>query len=122
LWGYLQVAKRLPPGGTREREEWRALLIRAAQPGVCAKISGLYPPIGDRASWTTDAIRPFIEIALEVFHPARLMFGGDWPLCTVAGGYERWCEAVGSILGDLSPAERDEISDGTATRFYGVHP
>jgi predicted TIM-barrel fold metal-dependent hydrolase len=46
------------------------------------------------------------------------MFGSDWPVCAVAGGWNRWAEAVAELAAELSTAERDAVLAGTATRFY----
>ena len=76
-----------PPIGQAGVEPWWTLIERAAEhPRVLAKVSGLYPR-ADPSAWTTDAIRPFVAHALEQFGADRLMYGGDWPVCVLAGGY-----------------------------------
>jgi L-fuconolactonase len=111
-----------PVGGTRkQRAEWRALLsAAAANPRVYAKVSGLYAAAGDPAGWTTDDVRPFFEDALEVFGARRLMYGGDWPISEIAGGYERTWESVQQLVAELSVSERDALLGGTAANFYRI--
>jgi L-fuconolactonase len=46
------------------------------------------------------------------------MFGSDWPVCLIAGGWNRWAAAVEELVGELSAAEQDAVLAGTATRFY----
>ncbi|MEU4052482.1 amidohydrolase family protein [Streptomyces olivaceus] len=113
-----------PVGGTPEdRAEWRRLLTAAARrPGVHAKLSGLYATTGALDTWTTDQVRPFVEDALEVLGPERVMYGGDWPISVLAGGYARTWEAVGALLAPLAPAERTAVLGGTAARFYRIDP
>lgn len=76
-----------PPLGQVTVEPWWTLLAWAAEhPNVHAKLSGLYPGPGTTAQ-TTDSIRPFVRHAVELFGADRLMYGGDWPICVLAGGY-----------------------------------
>jgi L-fuconolactonase len=105
-----------PPLGRDDWEPWRTLLrAAAANPLVYAKVSGLYPP---RAEWAAADIRPYVEFAIELFGPGRLMFGSDWPVAELAGGYQRVWSAISSVLGELPPADRDAILGGTARVFY----
>jgi L-fuconolactonase len=82
---------------------------------VYAKVSGLYPP---QPGWTAADIRPYVEFAIELFGPGRLMFGSDWPVAELAGGYQRAWSAISSVLGELPPPDRDAILGGTARAFY----
>ena len=85
-----------PPIG--RDESWvagwqRNLRAAAANPNVLAKVSGLFPARGDLADWTADDVRPFLHDALEAFGAERLMWGSDWPIVDLAGGYAKvWTE------------------------------
>ncbi|WP_399881618.1 amidohydrolase family protein [Streptomyces sp. BBFR51] len=112
-----------PPvgGGPGERARWRRLIAAAArQPRVHAKLSGLYPASGPLDAWTADEVRPFVEDALDLFGPGRLMYGGDWPLSLLAGGYERTWASFRELLAPLAPADRADVLGGTAARFYRI--
>jgi L-fuconolactonase len=111
-----------PIGGTADdRLRWRDLLTAAAEnPRTHAKLSGL-APFGN-PSWNVDQLRPFVDDALELFGPNRLIYGGDWPICELAGGYERTWAAMTELLAPLSPHERAAILGGTAEIFYGTEP
>ena len=50
------------------------------------------------------------------------MYGGDWPISVLAGGYARTWEAVGALLAPLADAERAAVLGGTAARFYRLDP
>lgn len=109
-----------PPIG-RDLEGWSRLLARAAaSPNVHAKVSGLYPAEGDRAPWRLDDLRPAFETALRLFGPSRLMFGSDWPICEVAGGYEAVAGALFSLIDELDEPARAALRGETAARFYGL--
>lgn len=109
-----------PIGGTaQERLRWRGLLRdAAAHPLVHAKLSGLYPPQGDATAWSVDDIRPFIDDAVEILGPARLMYGSDWPIVVRAGGHHRAHAALTEIIGGWDAADRDAALGGTASAFY----
>ena len=100
---------------------WRAPLAElAGEPNVTAKLSGLITE-ADWAQWTVDDLRPYVETALELFGPDRLMFGSDWPVCLLAGSYGQVLRALRAALdGATGPADREAIFAGTAVRAYGL--
>jgi L-fuconolactonase len=110
-----------PPIAAGESEPWRALIARAARyPNVYAKVSGLYPSSNDRDPWTVEDLRPIVHFALEIFGAERLMFGSDWPICEVAGGYDVVAKALFSIFDELGPGERGAVLGNTAAAVYGL--
>jgi L-fuconolactonase len=107
-----------PPVASGEFTLWSELIAAAATyPNVTAKISGLDTAAGPD-SYNVEAIRPYVEHALQHFGPERLMFGSDWPVSVLAGGYASWWETVGRLLAELSIDERGLILGGTATATY----
>ncbi len=84
------------------------------------KVSGLYAATGDPDDWTVDAIRPIFDHVLDAFGPDRLMYGGDWPVSLIAGGYARVWSGIDELLGGLDAADRDLILAGTARSFYSL--
>ncbi len=99
-------------------EPWRRELGEIARrPNVYCKLSGLATE-ADHERWSIDDLRPYVETALEVFTPRRLMFGSDWPVCTLATSYARWVETVTALVSQLSPSEQGAILGGTALEAY----
>jgi L-fuconolactonase len=87
---------------------WAAELRAAAEARqVVAKVSGL---------WYLDDARPAFELALDTFGPERLMYGSDWPVSLLGGGYRRVWEQTRALTDD--PA----ILGGNALRIYGLQP
>ncbi|MCA9119588.1 MAG: amidohydrolase family protein [Planctomycetaceae bacterium] len=84
---------------------------------VVCKFSGVVTEVRD-ASWSTDSIRPYWEVALEAFGPNRLMFGSDWPVCLLRSEYSKWVSTVRELISELSPTEQAEIMGATACRTY----
>lgn len=110
-----------PPigGSDAERRQWRALISECAQnPRVVAKVSGLYSAQGALDSWTVDLVRPFVDDAVKIFGADRLLYGGDWPIADLAGGYARTWDAITACLAPLSEDERHAVLEGTARRVY----
>jgi L-fuconolactonase len=99
-------------------EDWaRALRALSACPNVWAKLSGLVTE-ADWSAWRADQIRPCLEVAFECFGPQRLLIGSDWPVCTLAGDYERVMDVVAGFLAGRPAAERDAVLGGNAARFW----
>lgn len=110
-----------PPIGLPEREPWWQLIARAAEaPLVHAKVSGLYSATAQSSSWTPDAVRPYFDRALEVFGADRLMYGGDWPISVLSGGYDRVWDGLSVLFSELDAHDRQAVLGGTAERFYGI--
>lgn len=110
-----------PPIGLDSAEPWDSLMAAAAQnPNVFGKVSGLYSATPDLAAWSTDLIAPFIDRALHLFGPDRLMYGGDWPVSILAGGYTRVWQGLTPIVDTLAPHEREALLGRTAARCYEI--
>jgi L-fuconolactonase len=61
-----------------------------------------------------------VEFALELFGAGRLMFGSDWPVAELGGGYVKVWTELSKIFDELSGPERDAVLGGTASRYYGL--
>ena len=108
------AAGELQPWATHLRE-------LAARKHISCKLSGIVTEaVRDR--WKIEDLRPFVEVALDAFGPARLLFGSDWPVCTVAASFPRWCETAEELLRNCTAAERDAIFGLNAQRIYKLAP
>jgi L-fuconolactonase len=101
-------------------EGWReGIRDLAALPNVTCKLSGIVTEAHwDR--WIPADLRPFLEVVLEAFGPARLMIGSDWPVCLLAADYAAVIGLVGDFIATLSADEQAAILGGTAARFYRI--
>jgi L-fuconolactonase len=84
---------------------------------VVCKLSGLVTE-ADWDTWTEEQVRPVIGTVLDVFGPERVMFGGDWPVLTLASGYPRWHRLVEQALAGLDEEQAEQVRSGTAVRTY----
>ncbi|HJM54146.1 MAG TPA: amidohydrolase family protein [Dehalococcoidia bacterium] len=101
-------------------EPWLSDLKRVAEiPGVHCKVSGMVTE-ADTDNWNPDALTPYVANVIEMFGYDRLMFGSDWPVCTLAGTYEQVFQAAKQALGPMSDANRDAVFGGNAEQFYGL--
>ena len=104
-----------PPIASGELEPWAThMRTLAAHENVVCKLSGMVTE-ADWETWTVDDLRPYAETVLEAFGPDRVMFGSDWPVCTLAASYDRWVEAAEALVG---PADHEMIFGETARRTY----
>ena len=109
-----------PPIAAARLDPWRDdIRALARHPHVSCKLSGMVTEARLR-QWRREDFLPYMETALEAFSPERLMFGSDWPVCTLSGEYAEVAGIVDDFLGRLAPAERAAIEGGTAARVYGL--
>lgn len=99
---------------------WRdAFAACGAFPNVFCKLSGMVTE-ADWANWSPADLKPYIDEALEVFGPDRLMYGSDWPVCELAASYGQVHDALETNLAALSESEKSAIFSGTARAFYSL--
>ncbi|SFU90076.1 L-fuconolactonase [Methylobacterium sp. 174MFSha1.1] len=92
---------------------WReAMAALAARPNVWCKLSGLLTEAGEGG---TEAVRPYAEAILDLFGPARVLWGSDWPVLNLAGAYGDWLDACRALV---PPAHHDAVFGGNAVSFY----
>ncbi|MEU1498082.1 amidohydrolase family protein [Streptomyces sp. NPDC005732] len=107
-----------PPIASGALEPWAGRLrTLAALPNTVGKLSGLVTE-ADLARWKADDLRPYAETALAAFGPGRLMFGSDWPVCTLAASYAQVVAVTEELTERLDEGERAEVFGGTALRVY----
>jgi L-fuconolactonase len=104
----------------RERidQPWKEhIATLSGMPNVVCKISGLSTE-ADRERWTNEDLEPYICHAIDCFGWDRVLFGSDWPVCELAGGFERWLDAAFWATRDASDAERSKLFVGNARNLY----
>jgi L-fuconolactonase len=104
---------------------WRSHMAElAALPQVCCKFSGLLTELPAQACASTRstiaALRPVWDALLRWFGPARLMWGSDWPVLTLAASHAQWVQVSDVFIGELSRTEQAMVWRDTARRFYAL--
>jgi L-fuconolactonase len=109
-----------PPIKSGQQGAWCGHIRELAQnQNVYCKLSGIVTE-ADWAGWTADHCKPYLDAVFEAFGPDRLMFGSDWPVCLLAGSYERVLGLVEDYVLTRDVAAADKIFGDNAARFYGV--
>jgi len=99
-------------------DPWREHIHALADlPNVVCKLSGLVTE-ADHAHWEPDQLRPYVTHLIETFGPARLLFGGDWPVAKLAGAYPRWLDTARQLVSHGPPAGQAAVFGGNARRVY----
>ena len=100
------------------RQPWlQQLRELAALPNVVCKISGLVTE-ADWANWRPEQILWYARRAALAFGPERIMFGSDWPVNEVAGGFMKWFQIAESLCADWSQDNQESFFSGNAMRIY----
>lgn len=101
-------------------EPWASDMARIARHrGIWCKISGLVTE-ADHQHWRADDIARYLDHLLHVFGPERLIFGSDWPVCTLAADYDRVHELIDRFVDRACPEHRDAIFGGNALAAYAL--
>lgn len=96
--------------------DWAEAMARlAGETGWCCKLSGLVTEAA--TGWRSEDLRRYVDHLLAIFGPSRLMWGSDWPVVDLAGGYVAWRGAAEALV---PAAARADVFGGTAARFYGL--
>jgi L-fuconolactonase len=106
-----------PRLATREIAIWqRDIALLAQHPNIACKLSGL---VTEAASdWQIADLRQAVDHVVACFGPQRMLWGSDWPVVNLAGGYAKWLAAAQTLLADLSPDKQADIFGGNAARIY----
>jgi predicted TIM-barrel fold metal-dependent hydrolase len=104
----------------KDRRQWQRDLARMARcKNVVCKVSGIVASARP-GKWTADNLAPIINHTLDSFGPDRVMFGGDWPVCTLAASYRQWVDALKQIVRDRPFEQQRKLFHDNAVRFYGL--
>ena len=85
---------------------------------VCCKISGIVTTASE--NWTEAELKPYINHLVNAFSYDRLMFGSDWPVCTLAAEYQQWVEALLSTVQEATDEDRQKLFHDNAKQFYRI--
>lgn len=105
---------------TTDRSQWaRDMKEIARRENMVCKISGIIASARPGA-WTPDDLAPIIDHTVEVFGIDRVMFAGDWPVCTQTATLRQWVEALLKTVDSWAEADKVRLFHDNALRFYGI--
>lgn len=91
----------------------------ARRPNVLVKLSGIVA-YADAGSWQVDTLRPYVDTVISAFGPSRMLWGSDWPVCTLGGTLSTWVAATHALLEPLSADEKRAILSANAARLWSL--
>ena len=98
---------------------WRdGITAMARRPNVMAKISGVVAYAGPE--WDVETLRPWVEHTIDAFRWDRVVWGSDWPVCTLGGGLTAWLAAARALVAGASEAEREKLYSANARALWGL--
>ncbi len=104
----------------KDRTQWQKDMAEIAKrKNLVVKVSGIVASAKPGA-WSADDLAPIVNHTMDVFGPERVMFGGDWPVCTLAATYKQWVEALKTIVKDRKLEEQKKLFAENAIKFYGL--
>lgn len=102
----------------KDRTKWQKDIAEVAKrKNVAGKVSGIVVT-ATPGKWTPDDLAPIVNHTLEVFGPDRVVFGGDWPVCTKAATLAQWVTALRAIVKDRKAEEQKKLFHDNAIRVY----
>lgn len=108
----------VPAVKDRAEHPWREKITELAKrPNVAAKISGVVA-YADGETWSVADLRPYVEHTIARFGWNRVVWGSDWPVCTVNASLPSWVAATHALLEGCSPDEKDALLHKNARRIW----
>jgi len=99
-------------------DPWRSHIAQLAKfQNVFCKISGIIA-YADPHRWTAEDLRPYVEHVIACFGWDRVLFGSDWPVCTLSASYRQWVDALSLITRDAGEANQQKLFHDNAVRVY----
>ncbi|KAI1622094.1 amidohydrolase [Exophiala viscosa] len=131
----LQLTASEALGGHPDFDNWKRYVEKMASFNLTyMKLSGMFselPPQDENSpadiASLVERTKPWADVVFKAFGPSRIMFGSDWPVCTVGGpgtepSWSHWHALVGAVLKSqgLSPEEKARVWSGTAVEAYDI--
>jgi predicted TIM-barrel fold metal-dependent hydrolase len=103
---------------SKDRTAWkRDIADLAKRKQIICKVSG-FIVTAKGIKWTPEDLAPIVNHVLDSFGPDRVMFAGDWPVCTQAATLAQWIEALRTIVHDRKEEEQKKLFHDNAEKFY----
>jgi L-fuconolactonase len=107
-----------PPIKDKKMDNWaKDMKALTAFENLYCKVSGMVTE-ADWHNWQAADFIPYLDVVFETFGTERLMFGSDWPVCNVAGGYDKMIGIAQNYTAKLSANEHADFWRNNAITFY----
>ncbi len=85
---------------------------------VTVKLSGL--PAYGAQDWTLENLKPYFAHVVESFGFERMVWGSDWPVCTLGGGLSTWVAATHALFSGVSPENKACVLSKNAGKLWNL--
>lgn len=100
--------------------QWRRDIAELARRNnVICKVSGIIASARPD-TWEPKDLEPIVKHVIAEFGWDRVIFGGDWPVCTLTATYRQWVEALMRIVSGARPEDQQKLFHDNAVSFYGL--
>ncbi len=105
---------------SRAVSPWEADIRALARfENVYCKVSGLVTEAAWR-QWKSADFKRYLDIVFDCFGVDRLMFGSDWPVCTLSADYDEVVQIVQDYVRPFTEEVQEKIFGRNAADFYGI--
>lgn len=99
--------------------DWlRGMERLAAEPNVACKISGIV--VSAAEGWGAEELAPYVDHAIDCFGADRIVFGGDWPVCTRRASLAEWVSALKEVVSSRPAAVQRALFWENAHAIYSL--
>jgi L-fucono-1,5-lactonase len=107
-----------PDIATQQWQPWARYIEQLAKvPHLYCKVSGMVTE-ANWHQWDEKTFEPYIEQVIKCFGPQRVMFGSDWPVCTVAASYSQVHSILANVIKSHYVDDYQAIMGENAQTFY----
>ena len=110
-----------PPDSTfvHTRENWQNGIEQLGKlDNVFCKISGIISRA--ETGWNLETLAPTVNTCLDAFGEDRVVFGGDWPVCTLGASLSEWVAALRQIIHNRPEIQQQKLFHINAERLYNL--
>ena len=99
------------------KESWQKGIFKLGElENVYCKISGIVARA--ETDWNAQTLAPTVNTCLEAFGEDRVVFGGDWPVCTLGASLSQWIAALKEIVSTRPTVFQEKMFSINAKRLY----
>ena len=99
------------------KESWQKGIFKLGElENVYCKISGIVARA--ETDWNAQTLASTVNTCLEAFGEDRVVFGGDWPVCTLGASLSQWIAALKEIVSTRPTVVQEKMFSINAERLY----
>ena len=91
----------------------------ALHQNVFCKISGMVTE-AEWDDWKPQDFKIYLDTVVKAFGIDRLMYGSDFPVCTLAATYEEQLNIITVYFSSFTTSEKKKIMGENTSKFYGL--